>query len=60
VSMVASVGLPAFTIIRMRRGRSRLAVNSATEAEGRKLPSDPWAAMSASVRAWVRLKRATL
>ena len=53
--MVASVGGPAFTMIRMRRGRSRLATNSCTEAEGRNLPSSPWAATSASVRAWVRL-----
>jgi hypothetical protein len=57
--MVASVPLPALTIIRIRRGRSRLATKSSTEAEGTKLPSPPWAAMSASVRAWVRLWRAT-
>jgi hypothetical protein len=53
--MVASVAGPAFTMIRMRRGRSRLATNSCTEVEGRNAPSSAWAATSVSVRALVRL-----
>ncbi len=43
----------------IRRGRSRLATKSATDSAGTNAPSVPCAAIIASVRAWVRLYRAT-
>src|SRR5512144_1726266 len=58
-AIVASVGAPALTIITMRRGRRRLATNSATDAAGTNVPSAAYSAISAVVRAWVRLKTAT-
>src|SRR5690348_12655829 len=57
--MTASVGAPAATMIRIRRGRCRAATNSSTVRVGTKSPSPPWAAISASVFAWVRLCRTT-
>src|SRR3954452_248396 len=58
-SMTASVGLPACTMIRMLRGRESAPTNSSTLPVGTKSPSPPCAAISASVRAWVRLCRTT-
>jgi len=58
--MVASVAAPAWTIMMIRRGRSREATNSAISTAGRNEPSAPWAAIIASVRARLRLYRATV
>jgi len=49
--MVASVPLPALTMITMRRGRSSEATNSSTVSAGTKVPSEPWSATTS----WVLL-----
>src|SRR4051795_13530214 len=58
-SMTASVAGPACTMIRMLRGRCRARTNSSVLVVGTKSPSPPCAAISASVRACVRLCRTT-
>ena len=53
--MTASVALPAWTMMRARRGRSKEATNSSIVADGTKLPVEPNSSMKASVLDVVRL-----
>jgi hypothetical protein len=49
-SITSSVGLPAFTMISTRRGRSRLATKSSAVSEGMNVPSEPYSSTSSLVR----------
>ena len=53
--MVSSTGGPAFTIIRIRRGRSNCATSSWGDRAGVKAPSAPNCFMKSSTRDVVRL-----
>src|ERR1700761_5843752 len=59
-SITASVAGPAWTMMMMARGRSRLATKSARDSLGRNVPSSPWSLTRLRVRSGERLCRATV
>src|SRR6201992_1022942 len=59
-SMTASVAGPAWTMMMMARGRSRLATKSLIDSLGRNVPSSPWSLTRLRVRSGERLCRATV
>ena len=54
-SITASVGPPAFTMIRIFRGTASDATKSADDSDGTNVPSPPCSSISASVLAYDRL-----
>ncbi len=58
-SITASVGAPALTMIKIRRGRSSAATKSSGVSQGTKVPSSPYSSISALVLCWDLLCTAT-